>query len=778
MVGRARSARLVRILGVYVIGSSAALQAVDLLTSQFGLPGWYFPLALGLLLVGLPMIAATALIQNRPEPCECDDGTVPATGGLERGASGSSDGLKSLFTWRIAIAGGVLAFLALGSIGATVVFVRNHGRELRDDTVAVMPFHVVGANGDLWREGMVDLLGTALDASGQFHSSDPRAVLNRWNRAASDPAELPEPDKAADVAGQLGAGRMILGSLIRTAPGRVRLSADLYSVRWLRKEASAVVEGPEDQISDLVDQLTLDLLRSIWEGDDIPEVRVSAMTTASIPALRAYLEGERLFRYSQFAEAQAAFTKAIEQDSTFAIAHYRLAQTYGWFLGLGAAEVPTYLAAAERHSAGLPPRDSLLIRGWKLADVDGDLEAIQLFENLTARYDDDLEAWHGLGDAIFHMGAQAGRPITAAIEPLQRTLALDSTFAPALIHLIEIAYHQGDAMRGREWTDRYLALDSTSTYAASFRLLTPLQFGPAADSARAAAALDTASAELLYWLTARLRGSGSNLALFERVTLALAEPRFSRRDRAIAFWHLGEAHLRRGHVAIAVDLFKQASTLSNGELDEVVLFTMADARELDVAVDPTSQELMDRLVANLDRPYPPLAVAAARDGRDEEAEIAVAWLEGWADSAAAAGYPERARSIRGRAWALRGRIAAVHDSIDTAITYMRRGLSLINATWHRNRDLERYWLAHLVEDRGGEEEALTVYGSLYWTPWVEPLGFLHRAELHERRGELKQAADYYAAFLELWEDADPHLQPRVESARFALRRLRGERIAG
>jgi hypothetical protein len=350
MVGRARSARLVRILGVYVIGSSAALQAVDLLTSQFGLPGWYFPLAFGLLLVGLPMITATALIQNRPEPCECDDGTVPVTGGLERGVSGSSDGLKSLFTWRMAIAGGVLAFLALGSVGATVVFVRNHGRELRDDTVAVMPFHVVGANGDLWREGMVDLLGTALDASGQFHSSDPRAVLNRWNRAASDPAELPEPDKAADVAGQLGAGRMILGRLIRTAPSRVRLSADLYSVRWLRKEASAVVEGPEDQISDLVDELTLDLLRSIWEGDDIPEVRVSAMTTASIPALRAYLEGERLFRYSQFAEAQAAFTEAIEEDSTFAIAHYRLAQTYGWFLGLGAAEVPIYLAAAGKHA--------------------------------------------------------------------------------------------------------------------------------------------------------------------------------------------------------------------------------------------------------------------------------------------------------------------------------------------------------------------------------------------------------------------------------------------
>jgi CO/xanthine dehydrogenase Mo-binding subunit len=108
----------------------------------------------------------------------------------------------------------------------------------------------------------------------------------------------------------------------------------------------------------------------------------------------------------------------------------RLAQTYGWFMGLGASEIPQHLAAAERYSRGLPRRDSLLIRGSKLAEVDGDMDAIPLFEDLVARYADDVEAWHGLGDALFHMGAQANRPITAAIGPLERTLALDPTTRP------------------------------------------------------------------------------------------------------------------------------------------------------------------------------------------------------------------------------------------------------------------------------------------------------------------------------------------------------------
>jgi serine/threonine-protein kinase len=526
----------------------------------------------------------------------------------------------------------------------------------------------------------------------------------------------------------------------------------------------------------LVDRLTLDLLRSVWQGDSIPDFRVSAMTTSSIPALRAYLEGEQAFRRLQFPEAQEAYTRAIDEDSTFAIAYYRLAQTYGWFMGLGASEIPQHLAAAERYSRGLPRRDSLLIRGWKLADVDGDMDAIPLFEDLAARYADDVEAWHGLGDALFHMGGQANRPLTAAIAPLERTLSIDSTYAPSFIHLIEISYLLGDSLRGRDWTKRYLALDSSSVYAQSFRLLTPLQFGPPDDSARAAAALDTVSADLLHWMTARLRGSGYNLPLFERVTLELADARFGNDDRAMGFYHLAEAHLRYGHVAIAVDLIQQASTLSEGRMDRPLLITISTARELGIAGDSASEQLVDRLASNVYLPVPEMAVSAVHDGSPEVADAAIEWLEARADSSTAAGRIEYGRSLRGRSLTLRGRIAAAHDSVEAAISYLRSGLPMINATWGRLRDMDRYWLAYLIQDNGGEEEALNIFGSLYWNPWVEPLALYNRAQLHERRGEFEQAARYYARFLELWGDADPQLQPRVEAARMSLQRLRGERF--
>lgn len=41
-------------------------------------------------------------------------------------------------------------------------------------------------------------------------------------------------------------------------------------------------------------------------------------------------------------------------------------------------------------------------------------------------------------------------------------------------------------------------------------------------------------------------------------------------------------------------------------------------------------------------------------------------------------------------------------------------------------------------------------------------------ELYESKGDLKKAGEHYARFIELWEKADPELQPAVKDARARL----------
>jgi hypothetical protein len=128
----------------------------------------------------------------------------------------------------------------------------------------------------------------------------------------------------------------------------------------------------------------------------------------------------------------------------------------------------------------------------------------------------------------------------------------------------------------------------------------------------------------------------------------------------MGFYHLAEAHLRYGHVAIAVDLIRQAS-LSEGRMDRPLLMTISTARELGIAADSASEQLVDRLAGNVYRPVPEMAVMAVHDGRPDVAAAAVEWLEAGADSFTAAGRIELGRSLRGRSLTLRGRIAAAHD---------------------------------------------------------------------------------------------------------------------
>ena len=53
-----------------------------------------------------------------------------------------------------------------------------------------------------------------------------------------------------------------------------------------------------------------------------------------MPALRHYLEGDAAFRRSRFDEARESLEQAIAEDSTFALAHWRLGETFGWIEGI------------------------------------------------------------------------------------------------------------------------------------------------------------------------------------------------------------------------------------------------------------------------------------------------------------------------------------------------------------------------------------------------------------------------------------------------------------
>ncbi len=116
---------------IYVGLSWAVIEAIQGLTEATGLPEWFPSFAVGLLLIGLPIVLATSVVQRgaaeepvgRPadEPGRVAGEAAVGGPGPHHRADGSepaSSAVHRLLTWRNAIGGGVLA-MALWGVVAT-----------------------------------------------------------------------------------------------------------------------------------------------------------------------------------------------------------------------------------------------------------------------------------------------------------------------------------------------------------------------------------------------------------------------------------------------------------------------------------------------------------------------------------------------------------------------------------------------------------------------------------------------------------------------------------
>ena len=105
-----------QVMSVYAVGGWFAFEIVQSLTEGLGLPEWFPGLAFVLLIIGFPMVLATAIVQEgiaSPEPPARPEGAPDE--GRQEGGGGPFD---QLFSWRNAIGGGVLAFALWGVVAA------------------------------------------------------------------------------------------------------------------------------------------------------------------------------------------------------------------------------------------------------------------------------------------------------------------------------------------------------------------------------------------------------------------------------------------------------------------------------------------------------------------------------------------------------------------------------------------------------------------------------------------------------------------------------------
>ena len=611
--------------------------------------------------------------------------------------------------------------------------------------IAVLPFSVHGQDLDVWREGMVDLLSTGLDGAGGLRAIDSRTVLARWKQEIGAETEADLSD-AILVARQTGARYALVGSAVAVGP-EVRLVADVYEIRSGGSMGQVQVEGAADSVLALVDRLAVQALGVVLEREpgELPPIDLAAVTTSSLPALKAHLEGETLFRRSEFEAAIAAFERAVTADSTFALAFYRLSQSYGWVENIESQRAREALDRAARFTDRLPEREAIVLRG-EISLLTGALDQMDPMRAAVRKYPDDVDAWYVLGEIYFHLGQQALIPMEESDRAFSRAAALDPAFTPAYIHLIENAFARADSGRAALLVEKYGRLAPGSLQDRLNRFAFDLAFGDPAARTGALASMDT-----LDFLARRPRSLGR--MLFHPRFLVLQERVLrSARDRPDAPGtvpiNLFLNHYFRGQFRAALALLDDP--LMPAEFRPAALYRLSHA-----GMSIPVERLAPGIGADQSAAFGPFYLGAHAVDRDHPADLAkaVELLDAQAERASVDGDSVLARSTMAAARALdgyarwkRGRGMEAVEVLEAA----RREVLGIGPAEEANATI-RWWLATLLLGLDRPRDAERYFRSF----WYDPLARLPLAQIREAMGEEEGARAAQAYFQAAWRDADP-----------------------
>ena len=681
-----------------------------------------------------------------------------------------------------------LVLLALVAGGSLVLHLA--ARESPDATtsptrIAVFPFAVEDQQIAYLREGVMDFLAHAIDGAGEVRRVDPNVLLSRLPN--DDVADL---GTARRVASELGAGRFLLGRVVRSGQS-VRILASLYKEGDASEERHFMKEGRLDSVSLLIDALARDLLLFLPTGAGTWVTEASAPVGGGATAIREYSRGEALMRRFKADSAAIAFRKAVAADSTFALGWLRL--SFAENFRTDDLEMVTAIDRAMHFAERLGPRDRMLaevVYRHHHGDPEGAERAALA---LVSTYPEYAEGWYRLGVAQLWSAWRVGRSPLHAEEAFQNALSLDSGHRQVLYALLWMA-----ALDGRR----------ARVSSLSVRVEPPTARIPE-DSAALPAFLDSIvampTAAVIDVINRSAWNTKDDLQIALRFAAILTDSaRRSDEDRRIGHILRGRIMAASGRWTDAEEAFRDAdaSGASVGLLEAawiagVPLSGVSAEARLTLRDSLQHWSPSPHYAVNVERTYPfqgslildPWILPYARD-------YAVGLLSAGLGDAATARRSARSLQTAAEPADSIGLLTDLSLEIEAMLAMQRSdtsaALALLNnaglkvashyavtASPFHMRPVNRLLRAAAHSTDGRDREALGWYASFAYridTPeWVFLAGTsLRQGELYERLGEPTRAAYHYRRFLARWQNADPAHQPLVQDVRRRVDRLERE----
>jgi tetratricopeptide (TPR) repeat protein len=476
-----------QVMGVFLAASWGVIQVVDFLTREVGLPAWTPSMAFVFLLLGFPVVLATAIVQEGRPGRGRDDGDLEPVAGVdpnpardledasregvvERGvpdvprasdspSSSAVGGIHRVLTWRNAILGGVAAFALLGfSVALYFVMwstgIGPVGNLVAQGVLDEGEFVLLADFGDPSGTGLADVVTEALrvdlQESPMISLASPAYVTAGMPRMGL-PADAPfTAGVARELAVRDGLKAVIQGEVAAVGSGFLLTasvveaqSGDVLSAFRVPVTSEHDLLRGIDRLSREIRERTGESLRSIARGAGLAQA-----TTASLDALRVYTEAIRIWDQGRQIEAIPLLEEALAIDPEFAMAWRKLAVT----LSNERLDAERMIHASQRAyelRRRLTYREAAHAEAWYVSTVQQNSEgAIEVYRRLLERHPDDGTALNNLSVRLIDLGRWE-----ESEDFLRRAALRPDVPATTLGNLVGVLWNVGKRNEAWAWQD-------------------------------------------------------------------------------------------------------------------------------------------------------------------------------------------------------------------------------------------------------------------------------------------------------------------------------------
>ncbi len=424
--------KVFRVVASYAVVAWIIMQIGEVTFPALHLPDWVLTAVVVTLLIGFPIVAIVAWIFDRtPEG-------IVKTAPLS--TSESSSEIQPVQTTiqvdnrafylkkrNIFLVLGIVAGVMIGQIS----LFGDGGEKLVNYTGDRIPVAIADFENNTQDEslnGLSGLLITSLEQSNYLSVLTRSRMYDLLKQIGKPNVEIVDEKVGMEICQRADIGALVLTS--------IRQFGDLYSIdlKILDVETNEYLystnvqaEGKKN-IPGLIDEISKQTRISLAERAEEVEknqTAIASLTTKNLEAYKYFDLGEKLFYKLDFGGAIDQYLKAMEEDSTFALAAYKLAYSYQWNFNTEKRDI--YIEKAIQNIESVPDKERLYIRAESIKDFKS---RIPIYEEIIDKYPNEKQAYFEIGDMLYHNGR-----INDSMKYFKNSHELDPSFEFAIQHL-------------------------------------------------------------------------------------------------------------------------------------------------------------------------------------------------------------------------------------------------------------------------------------------------------------------------------------------------------